>query len=248
MSLEILGVVQARSGSKGLPGKNIRPLAGKPLMAWMIEHALDSKYMTRIICSTDSQEYAQIAREFGAETPFIRPKEFATDTANDIHVLTHAVQWLQENENYRPDIIVRLQPTNPTFPTEKIDRGIELLLADEEADSLRPVFPTPKHPYKMWKMSKDRKSIVPPFPKEMTGFDEPYAMGRQQLPEFFVHAGAMDVLRYRTLIEKNSMAGDKVIPLLISDPVEMVNIDTPFDFLFAEFVMNQLLKKITSIT
>ncbi len=98
MSLEILGVVQARGGSKGVPGKNIKPLAGKPLMAWMIENAKNTKHITRLVCSTDSSEYAAIARQYGAETPFLRPSEFATDTANDIHVLTHALTWLKDRK------------------------------------------------------------------------------------------------------------------------------------------------------
>lgn len=245
MSLEVLGVVQARSGSKGIPMKNIQPLAGKPLMAWMIENARNAKNITRLICSTDSEEYAEIARKYGAETPFIRPSQYATDTANDIHVLTHALTWLKVSENYQPDIIVRLQPTNPTFPSERIDQAIELLIKDETADSLRPIFPAPKHPYKMWKLLEDKKQIVAAFPKKITGYDEPYSMGRQQLGTFYIHVGAIDVLRYRTIMEKKSMAGKKVISLLIDDPVELVNIDTPYDFMFAEFVMEKFINKRT---
>src|SRR5437870_3414184 len=98
----VLGVVQARSGSKGVPGKNIRSLLGKPLMAWMIEAARRSKRIDRLVLSTDSPEYAEIGRSFGAEVPFLRPKELATDSATDLQVMTHALTWLKEKESFEP--------------------------------------------------------------------------------------------------------------------------------------------------
>src|SRR3989339_2096135 len=100
--IKVLGIVGARSGSKSIPHKNIRPLLDKPLMAWIIEAAKNSKYISRLILSTDSSEYARIGRQYGAETPFARPAEFANDTASDIDYLTHAVQWMEENENWKP--------------------------------------------------------------------------------------------------------------------------------------------------
>ena len=105
---KILALIPARSGSKSVVNKNIRKINGKPMMAYSIEHAKASKYINRIIVSTDSEEYAQIAREYGAETPFIRPAEYATDTALDIDVFAHALSFLKEKEDYVPDIIVQL--------------------------------------------------------------------------------------------------------------------------------------------
>jgi CMP-N,N'-diacetyllegionaminic acid synthase len=236
----ILAIIPARSGSKGVPGKNIRPLAGKPLLGWMVEAAKRSRHITRVICSTDSPLYAEIARRHGADTPFLRPAEFATDKATDIQVLTHATEWLERHEGYRPDIILRLQPTNPTFPTELIDAGIAKLLADPAADSVRAVAISPKHPFKMWRLCPDEDRIEPFFGREITGFDEAFNMGRQQLPTPYLQVGVMEVLRHRTLMGLRSMAGQRILPLIVDDELHTIDIDTELDFTIAEFAMQQL--------
>lgn len=236
---KIVAIVPARSGSKGVPGKNIRLLAGHPLLSWIINSALKSKYIDRVICSTDSEQYAEIARKYGAEVPFIRPSEFATDTATDIQVLTHAVEWLEKNENYTPDIILRLQPTNPTFPTELIDEGIMKLLSDPEADSVRAIAPSHKHPFKMWKVIPN-DYIEPFFDINITRNPEAYNMGRQQLPEVFLQVGVMEVLKYNTLINMKSMAGKKIRPLIVNDELFIVDIDTELDFITAEIILKKL--------
>ena len=240
----VLGVVQARSGSKGLPGKNVRPLLGKPLMAWMIEAVRRSKRIDRLILSTDSPEYAQIGRSFGAETPFLRPKELATDAATDLDVMTHALTWLREKEGYEPEIAVRIQPTNPTFPTELIDAGIERLLAQPEADSLRPVTPSPKHPFKMWRWGSEQPWIEPFIPAEKTGFSEPYNMGRNLLPPVLVQVGAMEVVRAQVVALQRCMAGRKILGLLVENPLWTVNIDTEMDFMLAEAALRELLTEV----
>ena len=239
----MLGVVQARSGSRGLPGKNVRLLRGKPLMAWMIEHARAARRINRLILSTDSEEYAEIGRRFGAETPFLRPAELATDEATDLQVMTHALRWLAEKEGYRPGIAVRLQPTNPTFPTERIDEGIGLLLEDPEADSVRPVTPTPKHPYKMWCWDPASPYVTPLMEPTGSGFAEPYNMGRSLLPKVYVQVGAMEAVRSRVVLETSSMAGKKIRGFLVSDPLHTVNIDTELDFLAAEAALKTLLEQ-----
>lgn len=237
---KIVAIVPARSGSKGVPGKNIRPLNGKPLLAWMVEAAKRSRFIDRVICSTDSPQYAEIARRHGAETPFLRPAEFATDRATDIQVLTHATEWLEANEGYRPDIILRLQPTNPTFPTELIDAGIAKLLADPAADSVRAVAVSPKHPFKMWRLRPDEDVIDPFFGAEITGFPEAFNMGRQQLPTPYLQVGVMEVLRHRTLIGMRSMAGRRILPLIVEEELHTIDIDTELDFTIAEIAMQKL--------
>ena len=245
MSLEpvVLGLVQARAGSKGLPGKNIRPLLGKPLLAWMIESARQSRRINRLILSTDSEEYAAIGRDYGAETPFLRPAEYATDSATDLEVMTHAVTWLREQERYQPDVLVRLQPTNPTFPPSLIDEGIDLLLADPKADSVRPVTLSPKHPYKMWRFVREGPYIEPFIPAQTTGLAEPYNLGRNMLPRVYVQVGAMEILWRKTLLEGHSLAGKTVRSLLVEDPLWTVNIDTELDFLLAEVALQAILKR-----
>ena len=242
MAAEVLAVIQARSGSKGLPGKNIRPLLGKPLMAWIIEEARRCREITRLVLSTDSEEYAAIGRQHGAETPFLRPPEFATDQATDLQVMTHALRWLEEREGYRPDIAVRLQPTNPTFPAELMDAGIRMLIEDPQADSVRPVTPTPKHPYKMWRLDPSTGQITPFLDPASSGLAEPYNAGRNLLPKVYVQVGAMEAVRARVVLEQRSMAGKRVLGLLVEDPLRTVNIDTELDFLAAEAALKALLE------
>ena len=240
---QVLAVVQARSGSKGLPGKNVRPLMGKPLLAWIIESARQVPGISRLILSTDSAEYAAIGRQYGAETPFLRPAEHATDTATDLEVLTHAVSWLEQQEGYHPEIILRLQPTNPTFPPALIEQGIQLLLEDPQADSVRPVARSPKHPYKMWRWREGSEYLEPFLSSPPPELKEPANTGRDQLPPVYVQVGAMEVLRYRTLMEQRSMAGRIVRGLLVTDPLYTVNIDTELDFLLAEVALRRLLAR-----
>jgi len=240
---EVLAVVQARAGSRGLPGKNIRPLLGKPLLAWIIEAAARTAGITRLILSTDSEEYAAIGRRHGAQTPFLRPAAHATDTATDLDVLTHALTWLEEHEGYRPDVVLRLQPTNPTFPSPLIDEGIRKLLADPTADSVRPITPSPKHPHKMWRWVEGTDDIQPFLPAAPGGPAEPFNTGRGQLPPVYVQVGAMEVLRYETVMVRRSMAGRRVLGLLVPDPLHTVNIDTELDFLLAEVALKILLAR-----
>ena len=240
---QVLAIVQARAGSRGLPGKNIRPLLGKPLLAWMIEAASQAAGISRLMLSTDSEEYAAIGRRYGADTPLLRPAAHATDTATDLDVLTHALTWLQQHEGYRPDLVLRLQPTNPTFPSQLIEEGIRKLLAAPEADSVRPITVSPKHPYKMWRWLDGSEFIQPFLPSAPAGRTEPYNAGRSQLPPVYVQVGAMDVLRYETVMVQRSMAGRRVLGLLVADPLYTVNIDTELDFLLAELALKTLLAR-----
>jgi len=133
---EILALIPARGGSKGIPRKNIKVVAGKPLIAYSIEQALASRFITRTIVSTDDPEIAQVAREFGAKVPFMRPGEFAQDLSPDIDVFRHALKWLRDRDGYACDLVVHLRPTGPVRRVELIDQAIELILNDPEADSL----------------------------------------------------------------------------------------------------------------
>ena len=237
--MNILGIVGARSGSKSIPNKNIRPLLGKPLMAWIIEAAKKSKHVTRLILSTDSEGYATVGRQYGAETPFIRPAELANDSASDIDFLTHAVQWLQDNEQWKADIILRLPPTTPLCVPESIDACVELLLNDPEATSSRTITSAPKHPYKLWKT--EGNTLIPFIPKEMTGFDEPSNMPRQSFPPAFAHVDVIAV-RHDTLMRDRLLTGKKVRYHKLDKQVA-IDIDTETDFLLAEILLNKRLNK-----
>ena len=240
--MEILGIIPARGGSKSIPGKNIKPLAGKPLIVWTIEEAKKSKHLTRLIVSTDDSEIAAVAREYGAETPFLRPKEISGDLATDVEFLLHALDFLKENEGYEPEIVLRLPPTSPLRTAAHIDQGIEILLAHPEADAARPIVEAPKHPYKMWKVAADGEFLEPFLPASFTRMEEPYNLPRQMLPKAFVHTGAMDVMRTRTIRELRSTAGQKLAYFHMA-PEDSVNIDHPVDFEIAEYLMQKRLKR-----
>ena len=235
-SPRILGVIGARSGSKSIPHKNIKPILGNPLMGWIIEAAKRSSLVSRIVLSTDSPEYAAIGRQFGAETPFLRPVEFASDTASDIDYLTHAVRWLEEHEGWKADIILRLPPTTPLCKTETIDACIKLLLDDPTATSSRAIATASKHPYKLWKIIDDE--LQPFIPKEVSGFAEPSAMARQ-----FYNVAAyahIDVIavRYDTLMKEGLLTGKRTRYHII-DKKDAIDIDTEHDFILAELMLKK---------
>lgn len=237
-NMEILAIIPARGGSKGIPRKNIKLLLGKPLIGWIIEAAKQSKYITRIIVSTDNKEIADIAHRFGAEIPFLRPKDIAKDLSTDVEFLAHALQWFKIEEQYEPDIILRLPPTSPLCTPEEIDEGIQALIDNPEADAVRPIVEVPKHPYKYWKISDDTKYLESFLDKEFTGFDEPHNLPRQLFPKVHTHTGSMDVMRPRTITELKSTSGRK-LTYFHADPESYVNIDNPLDFLLAEVILKK---------
>ncbi len=238
--MNILAIIPARGGSKGIPGKNIKPFCGKSLLVWKIESAKKSKYINRILVSTDDENIANIARETGAEVPFLRPQEISGDLATDVEFLNHAVDFLKEQEGYIPDIILRLPPTSPLATEKHIDEGIEKLLNTPDADAVRPITESPKHPYKMWKVEQKGLFLEPFLDSQFTGFDEPHNLPRQLFPRVYVHTGAMDILWLKTLKNLNSTSGKKTA-FFFMDAEDSVNIDHPVDFELAEFLMNKKL-------
>lgn len=242
MSMEILAIIPARGGSKSIPRKNIKLLCGKPLIAWSIEEAEKSRLLTRVIVSTDDEEIAAVARQYGAKVPFLRPAEIAQDLSPDAEFLLHALDFLRDKEKYEPEIVLRLPPTSPLRTAAHIDEGIQKLSDTPDADAVRPICEAPKHPYKLWKISEDKKFLEPFLPKSLTGFDEPYNLPRQMLPKAYIHTGAMDVIHTRTLREQKSTSGRKLAYFFMA-PEDSVNIDHPIDFEIAEFLMQ---KRLTS--
>lgn len=223
---EVLALIPARSGSKSVKDKNIRLMAGKPTIAYSIEHALASKYITRTIVSTDSGRYADIAREYGAEVPFLRPAELAQDTSLDLEVFEHALGFLKETEGYVPDLVVQLRPTYPVRDVGDIDRMVEIMLADDTADSIRCVAPAKEIAYKMWRRSEE--GVLTPIMKDIP---ECYNMPRQQLPVIYYQNACIDVIRTRTIVEKHSMSGDKILGY---EMAHNFDIDTEEEFRNAE--------------
>ncbi|HRJ74379.1 MAG TPA: acylneuraminate cytidylyltransferase [Anaerolineales bacterium] len=224
---DILALIPARGGSKGIPRKNIRSFAGYPLIAWSIAAAKQSELVTRVIVSTDDEEIAKVAREWGAEAPFLRPAEFAQDNTTDLPVFEHALKWLEDVEGYRPDIIIQLRPTSPIRPKNMLDDAIRILQNHKDADCVRGVVVAGQNPFKMWRFNGEDKPLNPLL--EVDGIKEPYNAPRQILPPVYWQTGHIDVIRIETISQKKSLTGDVIYPLVI-DSKYTVDIDTLSDW------------------
>lgn len=231
---EVLAIVQARGGSKGVPRKNLRLLGKHPLVAYSIVSGLAADTVTRVIVSTDDEEIAAVSRRYGAEVPFLRPAEYATDEAPDFPLFAHALQWLDRHEHYRPDVVIQLRPTSPFRPQGLIDEAVELLLGDPAADCVRGVTVPRQNPYKMWRQN-EKGYLVPLLSGE---FEEPYNMPRQKLPPTYWQTGHIDAIRYETVVNQRSLTGKRVLPLLIESRY-CVDIDTPQDFEWANWQLQE---------
>ena len=219
---DVTALIPARGGSKGIPRKNVMMLAGKPLIAYTIQHALDSKLIGRVIVSTDDEEIAEISRQFGAEVPFMRPAELAQDASADIEAFRHYLGWTKANEGGLPEMVVHLRATNPVRKVEIIDQAIELLSSHPEADAVRSVTLAQQTPYKMWHIDKD--GYLKPLLK-LEGIPDCQSIPRQRLPLVYWQNGYVDVLRPRAVLDKKSMWGDLALPLIVHE--HMFELDYP---------------------
>ena len=212
---EILALIPARGGSKGVPRKNIRTVAGKPLVAYSIEQALGSRLITRTIVSTDDAEIAEVARGYGAEVPFRRPRRFAGDRSPDIDVFRHALEWLRERDGYVCDLVVHLRPTAPVRRVALIDEAIEMMIRHPGAHSLRSVSAPEQTPYKMWRV---KDGHLEPLLK-IRGVAEPHSLARQQLPDVYWQNGYIDIVRPQVVLKLGMMAGHTIVPFIVNEPV-----------------------------
>jgi CMP-N,N'-diacetyllegionaminic acid synthase len=231
--MDTMALIPARGGSRSIPMKNITALAGKPLIAHSIEVAKLSRYISRVIVSTDSEEIREISLSFGAEAPFLRPAELAQDDTPDWPVFLHALEWLRLQEGYHPDIVVHLRPTTPLRRPEKLDEAIGILIQNPEADAVRSVSPPLQNPFKMWTLGN---AYLKPLID--IGVPEPYNQPRQKLPAVYWQNGYVDVTRARTILEKKSMTGDRILPYIMEE-LFVVDIDQPFSLRLAEYLLQQ---------
>lgn len=215
---EVLALIPARSGSKSIQDKNVRPVGGKPLLAWSIQHAKQATCVDRVVVSTDSADYASIAQEHGADVPFLRPARLAGDDVNDQPVFEHALKWILEAEGCVPSVCVHLRPTAPLRDPASIDAMVRLLREHPEADSVRAVTPAPHTPYKMWRVANDGY-LVPLL--QLEGVPEPYNSPRQALPQVFLQTASVDVVRSSVVLERGSMTGTRILPYVESDLLDI---------------------------
>ncbi len=228
--MELLGIIPARGGSKSIPRKNLKLLHGKPLIAWSIASAKNSG-LSRVIVSTDDEEIAQVAREYGAEVPFMRPKELAGDSAATEPVIRHALDWLREHEDYIPDAVALLQPTNPLRTAHQIDEAIRIFTA-QKPDSVVTVHTAVANNNPGWILKKNERGEVvlwngnplKKMPKR-----------RQDLPEGFSRNDCIYLFKTKTMYEPEpNLYGDKV-ELLIMEESESADINTPSDWEYVEY-------------
>ena len=229
--MDILAIIPARGGSKGIKRKNLRQINGKSLVGLSVLHALKSKLITRVIVSSDDPEIIAEAVKYGAEAPFIRPAELAEDQVLDIPVFEHALKYLEEKEKYIPEIVVHLRPTAPYRKPEWIDEAIQLLINQPNADSVRSVSEPDKHPYRVFRI--DEKGFLDPIMKHEHPVS--YLLRRQDLPKMYYYNCVIDVTKPTTIFQKHSMTGDKIVPYIMN-PDDVIDIDSERDLKLAEIL------------
>jgi CMP-N,N'-diacetyllegionaminic acid synthase len=225
--MRILSLIPARGGSKRLPGKNVRPLGGKPLVVWSIDVAKIIPEICDILVSTDDPAIAAVCKSSGAFVPWIRPSELATDTASSVDVALHALDWY-EAEKGAVDGLLLLQPTSPFRTKETMQRGIELFVQNG-LQSVLGVSLTHSHP--MWTLKMEGDYLVP--------FMQEFGVGTrsQDLPSAYVVNGSFYLISPSELRACRSFMGSKIVPLFIESKQEALDIDTEWDFKLAEFIV-----------
>jgi len=231
MKPSVLALIPARSGSKSIPDKNIRKINRKPMLAYSIGHALLSKYIDRVVVSTDSEKYARIAESYGAEVPFLRPPEISGDLSTDLEVFQHALNFFIQSEKWCPDICVHLRPTYPIRPDGLIDEMIEKLIHHPDACSIRTVTRAAQTPFKMWYFSES--GLINPVIQN-PDYPEAWNMPRQSLPQVFIQNACVDVVRTRIILENHSMTGLRIMGFPMED---MFDIDLPSELKQVQKIM-----------
>ncbi len=225
----MIAIIPARSGSKGVPGKNIKDLGGIPLFAFSIIAAKMMSSVSRVIVSTDSSEYAEIAKKFGAEVPFLRPMDISGDKSTDYDLFLHALNWFDKYENKIPEFLLHLRPTTPLREPRIMEAAVKLFLENKEiATSLRSGHAAPESPYK-WFL-KDENNYFIGLRDDLT--PEKVNLPRQSFPSVYIPDGYIDVLKSSVILNTGTLHGDK---MLVFESPFCVEVDTKEDFEFLEF-------------
>ncbi|MEI7612342.1 MAG: acylneuraminate cytidylyltransferase family protein [Betaproteobacteria bacterium] len=223
--MKILALITARGGSKRLPGKNIRPLGGKPLIVWSIDVVKDIAEICDILVSTDDPAIAEVCSKAGAMLPWLRPADLATDTASSVDVALHALNWYEFENGSTVDGLLLLQPTSPFRSKESVCKGIELF---ERNDKLPVVGVSPVHAHPMWTFRMEGGYLVP-YMKE-----HGFGTRSQDLPAAYAWNGTFFLISPEELRMRKNFVGPKTIPLLMESPQESLDIDSEWDFKMAE--------------
>ena len=230
--MKIIAVIPARFGSKGVPGKNIKELAGKPLIAYSIMAAQRTKLIDRIIVSTDSEKYASISKDYGAEIPFIRPNEYSGDDSTDYDFVKHLLDWLAKNGGNTPDYIIHLRPTTPLRDPSILDSAIEKFMNNEEATSLRSAHEMAETAYKQFELEGKYFKTICSGSLDLDDANN----SRQSFLKTYSPNGYVDILGTSHILENHLLHGNRVMGYVTDFAIEVDTID---DFEFLEWQINK---------
>ena len=230
--MKILGIIPARGGSKGIPGKNTKLLNGKPLIAYTIEVALKSKILNHLIVSSDDDEIITVTRKFGADVPFIRPAELAQDNSSSIDLVIHALEFYQEREEYF-DAICLLQPTNPFRSLNFLENSLDKFLK-KDCDTLLSVLEVPHQFNPHWTFKKNSSGSL-----ELSTGESEIIPRRQDLPKAYYRDGSIYIVKSSIILGKKSFYGDS-IEFIDASNEKNVNIDTMEDWILAEKLSKEI--------
>ena len=230
--MNILCTICARGGSKGVPNKNIRDLLGKPLIVYTIEQAFRSKIINRVVVSTDSGQIASVAKQAGAEVPFMRPAHLATHDAPKLPVIQHTVQYYMNNVNYQPDYVIDLDPTSPLRLNEDIDKCLDLIINDPACDSVITGYRSNKNPYfNMIEISQDGYA-------QLSKKTEKLIAGRQDAPAVYAMNASIYVWRTHVLLNQERIISGRVRFFEMPED-RSIDIDTEVDFKLVELLIKE---------
>ncbi|MFH0798579.1 MAG: acylneuraminate cytidylyltransferase family protein [Pseudomonadota bacterium] len=225
---KIIALITARGGSKSIPRKNVKMLAGKPLIGWTVEAALQCERISRIIVSTDDQEIADVAKSFGADVPFMRPPSLAQDDSSHISVVLHALEFMRDQINVSSDYILLLQPTSPCRTAADIDNCI-CIAEEQSADAVVSVCEVDKHPFLTKRLRADGTL------EDFVASDIQY-LRRQSLPTAYATNGALYLNRCRSLVDEKTFFPKRTFPYIMP-PERSIDIDTEWDLYLAGLIM-----------
>ena len=228
MGSSVLGLITARGGSKGIPRKNIKMLAGKPLISWTIETALQSQHLDWVVVSTDDEEIARVAREWGAHVPFIRPADLARDDSSHISVVIHALDWLEKTEHLEPEYVMLLQPTSPLRTVQDIDEAIGLAKV-HDAVAVVSVCEAKHHPFLCKRVLDD--GTIEDFMPSTVAYKR-----RQDFPVVYAVNGAIYLNQRESLVRDRTFFPVETYPYVMP-PERSLDIDTPWEVHLAELIL-----------
>ncbi|MBI2617102.1 acylneuraminate cytidylyltransferase family protein [Candidatus Gottesmanbacteria bacterium] len=237
MKHSCIALIPARSGSKRIKHKNIRELYGHPLLAYSIVSSLESNIFSKVIVSTDSKLYADVARYYGADVPFLRPSEFAQETSPDIEWISYTLQFLREKgELY--DYFAILRPTSPFRKPETLKRAWNMILNNPNVDSLRAVEKTTHHPAKMWIVDKEKNRMKPVMENPHKKGILWHSLQYPSLPEVYMQNASLEIAKTRCVFEHHSISGEAIMPFFTKDD-EGVDVNTEYDWYYAQRLIKE---------